>query len=800
MPLATTKFITKGGKKFKVPIDYQEPVKQTQKTTPKNLGAMAGTGVINGIPQDPSGFPIKTTTPTISPATPPTPPVTPTTPPTTPPTATETLTPEQQAEADKQAQIGVIEQGFADVNVTAEQFGLEKGPETISELVEKFKGEQAAQLTQAQQQVEQQNILDEAEAARFQQQAQGAVGATEAAFAQPREGAMAGTAAALRAEFTTEMNKRINESQLRLKMAQDRRNQLILDLEKAQSEGQTKLAEQITGQMAAAQVQIDNAKANVLNALSAASEQAQRAEQAVRKEQMQMTAQTLDIFDAMGSAMGDLKTEELSAMIQGTNLTMPQALAIQHAKVLESEIEAAKTEEERIIKIAQLQQTQANIKKINADTLKTISETTEISRPSEQTNNFTLSGTRTVSGGASNGSGRVNPTELINAFDFGNGQRGQKVSDANGNVVATISSPYGADHSQISGEKVHNGIDMVFKDGETLALQGGTVIKKGFAQSTYGGYLWIAANNGQVLQYGHLNPDDLAAIEAGSYLNPGDFIARQETNASRWGASSGPHTDLRFVGNADAIEDPVISSYGYQILDGKINISNIVGSDKDETAKLRAEVSQFVQEKKNEGYKSEYPVLTDAQIKLVDSLANDYNNSKRITSMIDVEQGWDTVRALFGSSEKINAATGFDDIAAINAFQRMVDPGATVREGDVDLLEKTIPWLERIDPNFKWSQFKKGDKLPPNVRNSMVRVAKEIYNTKAQNINATAITPLKQRAEASGIDNFNLIGKEFVIFGDEGDSIQSDLDFILGRRASGEDFGEIDALYSNLPQ
>jgi murein DD-endopeptidase MepM/ murein hydrolase activator NlpD len=666
-------------------------------------------------------------------------------------------------------------------------------PTSLEDQVERLKKAQARELRFAEGRGEASGKIEESAFQTMRGQTRSQMAGVTSAFAQGREGLIGSSTARIGAEFAEAAGERIAQAFRRKEMAQNRRDKLLEDLRKAQREGREAAALGIQERLSIAEADAAKAEKNLL-------EEQRETEKQAAELRGNATAETMDIFGAMGGSMGKLSNEELAAMIQGTNLTMSQALAIQNQKVLEQEVLEAKTDQEKELKQAQLEQTNANIEKINAQTLKVVAETTKISTPASSTSNFTLSGTRLVTGGASNGAGRVDPIGLINAYNFGTGQAGQIIKDVMGNEVGRISSPYGADHSQISGEKNHNGIDIVFNEGKALALQGGTVVKKGFAQNTYGGYVWIAGQDGQVMQYGHLNPDDLAAISAGTYVDPGQFLARQETNPSRWGASSGPHTDLRFVGNADQVEDPVISSYGYQILDGKINLSNVTGGDKEETAALRSQVSQFVQMKQNEGYKLEYPVLTDSQVKLVNTLADDYNGNKRISSMLDVESGWDTVRSLYSSDEKMASATGFDDIAAINAFQRMVDPGATVREGDVTLLQTSIPFLERVSPTFRWSQFQKGDKLPVEIRQSLQRVAKELYNTKARNINGTSIKALKDRAEASGIDNFGIIGQEFVIYGDEGDTAQSDLEFLSApseAQFSSEDLGQVDSIYAN---
>ena len=358
--------------------------------------------------------------------------------------------------------------------------------------------------------------------------------------------------------------------------------------------------------------------------------------------------------------------------------------------------------------------------------------------------------------GASHGTD--NPIQVFQDVDFGTGQRGQQVTDAEGNNLGVISSGFGSDHSLVSGEKSHNGIDIVFNKGQVPALAGGTIIKKGIAEGTYGGYVWLEDDNGTITQYGHLNVDSLTGLQAGDYIGQGQIFTSQETDPNKWGSSTGPHTDVRVVGQQDNSENQDVANWGYALLDGRATMGNIPQD-------LRTDVNNFAQQKTAEGYKSNYPVLTETQLGLVNQISDDYRSDPQQRDMLDVKSGFQTVNTLFGSPEKISAATGFDDIAAINAFQRMIDPGATVREGDVALLETSIPWLDRVDPTYKWAQFEKGDKLPPVVRESLSRVANEVYNAKATDFNSTTGETFKARAEAANVP-FNLVGSEFTVFSD----------------------------------
>ena len=733
------KFITKGGRKFKVPEKAQATTNQIAQPQKAQAAIKKSS--------DRGAFDIsKAKTPVVSN-------------PKTVPTV------EQSAKGIVKEEFTKSQQGKIDL---AKKFNLDIGdqPTTIGELFSNQRKNQDKQKTRVEDELRRQEEIEQISFNQARREKSAGVAATKAELAQGREGIFSQTTPDIVNEFSTVVSENLARVRTQVESASARRDQIREDLEKAQQQGNIDALQNLQESLGAAETRVREAETEQIKARSEAA-----------KQKIQITSSALDVIDTIGAGIEKLDIAQIESLIAGTNLTLPMVQAIKQGKIMEADIAKTKDEIERGIKTGQLEKINADIARIKAETIKIEAENTP---KTVSTANFVLANSRTVSGGASNGAGRIDPTQIIGGYSFGNGQAGDNVTDATGNVVARITSPFGADHSQISGEKEHNGLDVVFKDGKATALQGGRVVKKGFSGNTYGGYAWIETPNGQVMQYGHLNFDDLKGLSVGQSLNPSEFIARQETNPSRWGSSSGAHTDIRFVGNADDTVDPVVESYATGLLDGTMKLANITGGDKEETAKLRSETQQRANQLRNEGYKSAYPVLTESQQKLADKISDDYNGDKRISDMLDVESGFNTVKTLFSSDQKILDATGFDDVAAINAFQRMIDPGATVREGDVTLLEATIPFLTRISPSFRWSQFQKGDKLPAEIRQSLLRVAKEVYNTKAVQTNGSSVQKLKNRSKAAGVD-FSFVGNDFTIYGDEGDSALNDADFLLSQ-------------------
>jgi len=106
-------------------------------------------------------------------------------------------------------------------------------------------------------------------------------------------------------------------------------------------------------------------------------------------------------------------------------------------------------------------------------------------------------------------------------------------------------------------------------------MEPGIVIKKGNADSTYGGYIWVQnTETGETMQYGHMSNQAVAGVKFGQTFHPGDVIGLHATNSKEWGSSTAPHTDIRFVGVGDVEldadgADSLTSSWAYEILDGQ---------------------------------------------------------------------------------------------------------------------------------------------------------------------------------------------------------------------------------------
>lgn len=119
----------------------------------------------------------------------------------------------------------------------------------------------------------------------------------------------------------------------------------------------------------------------------------------------------------------------------------------------------------------------------------------------------------------------------------------------------------------------------------------------------------------------------------------------------------------------------------------------------------------------------------------------DITGEQAYKDVLDVKRWYDNINSIYKEGYD---ASWLDDISAINSLQRMIDPWATVREGDVVLIESAIPYFKKIDPRFKWERLKEWDKLPASLRKKLKDTAMSVYNWQVESYN-NSITNLYKK-------------------------------------------------------
>jgi hypothetical protein len=169
---------------------------------------------------------------------------------------------------------------------------------------------------------------------------------------------------------------------------------------------------------------------------------------------------------------------------------------------------------------------------------------------------------RLTAGGAAQGVGSAankleyNPSKFLTNIDFGDGSRGTVVNI--GGQEMKIVQAFGGTASGEPGK--HGAIDFSTKNrhdeegkgGTIPAFTNGEIVKKGVSPSSYGGYAWIRDDKGQIWQYGHLNVDEVNALEVGQTVSEGENFIHAEHRREKWGVGSNEHLDFRMVGEQEA--------------------------------------------------------------------------------------------------------------------------------------------------------------------------------------------------------------------------------------------------------
>lgn len=114
---------------------------------------------------------------------------------------------------------------------------------------------------------------------------------------------------------------------------------------------------------------------------------------------------------------------------------------------------------------------------------------------------------------------------------------------------------------------------------------------------------------------------------------------------------------------------------------------------------------------------------------------------------------------------------GTSDIAIVNMFQRLADPGVAVREGDVALIQAAQGVLPRVNNVAAWIQ--KGNRLTPQTRANMLRLIDPIVNARRNAALEVVVKPALRRALANGLNLDEIFPEEFINLDEGGETLQT---------------------------
>ena len=167
------------------------------------------------------------------------------------------------------------------------------------------------------------------------------------------------------------------------------------------------------------------------------------------------------------------------------------------------------------------------------------------------------------------------------------------------------------------------------------------------------------------------------------------------------------------------------------------------------------------------------PKLNADQAKLVLSMQKDLETNPTYSKALIFR---DSKNTIFTALKEEN---GFSDIAAINAFQRLIDPGVAVREGDVALIKSAIAFLNKYSPETIKDSFTKGAQLPKADRENMRKLTTGLTRIALENANKESIPRIRKVASDSGLDPDYII-KPFDIPLDK-DQLTKEIDVLEAR-------------------
>ena len=175
---------------------------------------------------------------------------------------------------------------------------------------------------------------------QLRQQSAAATAGARAALAQDREGPMSQSAPFAFGTFQETVGRQMQNAQLQFESAQASRQQAEIRLKEAQDLGEEEFIK-------SAAANLQRAKQEERQAETEARKTAIDGMNAAAKLQDQTSTRTTTVADnisAMGAAAANITFEGLQAMIADTNLTMPEALALREAAILEGQAANTKNE------------------------------------------------------------------------------------------------------------------------------------------------------------------------------------------------------------------------------------------------------------------------------------------------------------------------------------------------------------------------------------------------------------------------------------------------------------------------
>ena len=646
------------------------------------------------------------------------------------------LTPEELDAAENQQAKSLVEYDLlGGPQETATELGLgdDLFDTSLEAYVDRFKKKQAEEVDYMEKQQALQNQIQQTELKQVTRGSESQLAATKASLAPGREGFEAGTARGAISEFSQNLQSRLGVLESRVQFSVNERHQAMKELQDAQKEGKKELASQLRAKIENTKREQRAAETELLKAQSLMAETA-----------LSVTDTVTSTMEAMGSAVANLSYEQLSKMTEGTNLTMPAALALQKAISLEAEAEEAKTEAESV-KL-----------KLEADKLRKDIEQIGVMKPTAAMQEFEfMQGLAPSDQQAFMEMKRAKPNLQFYSMDDG---RIVSVDPQTGDANIVFSQP-GQDTGIPVGD-FNNTADLPEEKVKTTSAFGEGVV------TGYGSYAWSEGLDFRLGERGSKGPVavpfDFEVVDFGSNGNWGNQVKVKNLQDGRelWishlsaigeleknktyssgtiigkqgstGESTGEHLDLTMPKEDGGYYTPK-------------QVASYLGVGKTPMGPVRREAEALLMdfggtgEQRDQAVKNivnmvesgEAESVADAKIKL--NLISKSDKDLQKSMEAEVKGTRDSFNELNNKLVSVIplAASGspIGDVGIVVNFLKVLDPRSVARESEVASVEEARSLISNVEALY--NKALTGEKLTQSQRNQIIQASKILQSSSA---------------------------------------------------------------------
>lgn len=184
------------------------------------------------------------------------------------------------------------------------------------------------------------------------------------------------------------------------------------------------------------------------------------------------------------------------------------------------------------------------------------------------------------------------------------------------------------------------------------------------------------------------------------------------------------------------------------VLNGTYGGTNPIKRSADAQGVKESAVAIAVNKLRQNGYTLDTKTLSPDQNKSWDGIRSELGKD----TFYSVWNGSKSAVSRIQTAINTGGGDGIADIMAINAFQNgIVDPGATVREGDVTLMQTAIAWAEIVKLDYWKEKITKGAKMPDSMRQKMLQLAQSTEQAYGRDFQSTTLPKMKTLIRQKGL-------------------------------------------------